>query len=317
MSGILTVTLNPAVDIAAQIDVITAGRKLRCEEPHTDPGGGGVNVSRAIKILGGESTPFIAVGGPTGDLVLWLLEAEGIKAISFPIDGLTRQSFSVRETKSSEQYRFVLPGPEWSEEMAGRALAEIVTLAADKDYLVVSGSLSPGIPDDFYIQLTKALSENSVRVILDSSGSALVTTLEQSTHEIFCIRFNHLEADEIAKRDLSDVEEIEAFAHDLIDRKIAAVIIVTRGSDGVVLVSKNETICVAPPVVETISAVGGGDSFVAGFTLRLLNKDTLENACRYGVAAAASTMTTPATELCRRFDTDQYFEQITKMTYDK
>ncbi len=317
MSGIVTVTLNPAVDIATEVDVLTAGRKLRCEEPHTDPGGGGVNVSRAVKILGGESTPFVAAGGPTGDLVLWLLETEGIKAVSFPIDGLTRQSFSVREINSGEQYRFVLPGPEWSEDMSRRALAEIVTLAADKDYLVVSGSLPPGIPDDFYIQLTKALSTNSVRVILDSSGPALAATLEQSTHEVFCIRFNRLEADEIAKRDLSDVEAIEAFAHDLIDRKITAVIIVTRGSDGVILVSKNETICVAPPIVETVSAVGGGDSFIAGFTLRLFNEDTLENACRYGVAAAASTMTTPATELCRRFDTDQYFEQVTKMTCDK
>ncbi len=317
MSGILTVTLNSTVDIAAKVDVLTAGRKLRCEEPHTDPGGGGVNVSRAIKILGGESTPFVAVGGPTGDLVLWLLEAEGIKAISFPIDGLTRQSFSVRENKSREQYRFVLPGPEWSENMSRRALAEIVTLASDKDYLVVSGSLPPGIPDDFYIQLTKALSANSVRVILDSSGPALAATLEHSKHEFFCIRFNRLEAEEIAKHELSDVETIEAFANDLLDRKVASVITVTRGSAGVVMVSKNETISLAPPIVETVNAVGGGDSYIAGFTLRLFNEDTLENACRYGVAAAASTMTTPATELCRRFDTDQYFEQVTKMTCDK
>ncbi|MGE0408585.1 MAG: 1-phosphofructokinase family hexose kinase [Amphiplicatus sp.] len=310
MARILTVTVNPAIDIAASVDRLEADLKLRCADPHTDPGGGGVNVARALRNLGAESDAFVAAGGPTGELLLQLLAKEGVNAIQFPVDGVTRQNFAINETGTGRQYRFILPGPDWRESAWRRALAAIIRLSTDKAYVVLSGSLGPGMPADFYLKAATSFAGTSARVILDTSGPALGAALEQDQAAFFCIRMNRKEAGAFAACALQSPEQAQACAQMLVKRNIAKIVIVTMGEKGAALASADKTFFIPAPRVKTASAVGAGDCFVAAFTLGLWQNWPLKRACAYGVAAASAAMTTPATQLCRPTDTAQYLTEI-------
>ncbi len=312
MSKILTITLNPALDVAAVIDELEPSRKLRCREPHMDPGGGGVNVSRAIKILGGETTPFVAAGGPTGELLISLLAEEGLEPVHFRIDGITRQSFAVRETSTKKQYRFILPGPEWDERLGAAALKAASEAAEHKQYIVISGSLPPGVSNHYYVDLIAALANGGARIVIDTSDSALEAVLKATSPNLFCVRFNWAEAQAAAGCTFANSEEAVQFARELINRGLSANIIVTRGADGAIVASGEDIFQIAAPKVKAVSAVGAGDSFMGAFVLGMAKGDTVKVASSYGVAAAASAMTTPGTELCRRADTERYFKDILK-----
>ncbi|MEO1240441.1 MAG: 1-phosphofructokinase family hexose kinase [Pseudomonadota bacterium] len=309
MPDILTVTLNPAIDIAANVTRLEARGKLRCHAPHIDPGGGGVNVSRAIKELGGDSLAFVAVGGPIGDWYVELLNSEGVNAVQFEIGGHTRQSFAVTEEETGEQYRFVLPGPTWSKDESERALAEIIALSENKSYIVLSGSLPPGAPDDFYSRIAASIPNKITRVVLDTSAAALTTSVKKSTKSFYCIRMNTREAQQFGKSLFAETDAT-SLAKALVDRQVAEVVIVTHGEKGAVLATQNLSLSITPPQVKVVSAVGAGDSFVGAFTLGMSKNWSLRAACRYGVAAAASAMTTPATVLCQKDKVLRYLSKI-------
>ena len=112
MKSVLTLTLNPSLDVATKTDQVRKTDKLRCVAPKTDPGGGGINVARVVTRLGGAATAIFTAGGPNGQALEELLAAEGIACQPLQIDGATRQSFTVFERLTREQYRFVMPGPE-------------------------------------------------------------------------------------------------------------------------------------------------------------------------------------------------------------
>lgn len=141
MPDILTITLNPAFDVSSSVDKVVPGPKLRCEPPRHDPGGGGVNVSRAIQRLEGRSLAFVALGGGTGALLRALLDAEGIRVVQFHVAGNTRQSFAVLETSTMRQFRFQLPGPVWPEAQTAAMLADLGTHMLPGRVAVLSGSL--------------------------------------------------------------------------------------------------------------------------------------------------------------------------------
>lgn len=310
MGKILTVTLNPAVDVAASIARLVDGPKLRCSDQYTDPGGGGVNVSRAIKKLGGESTPFIAIGGPTGDLLLRLLQDEGIEPARFTIDALTRQSFAITEKETGKQYRFVLPGPKWPNQLWRAAFDHLIALTERDGIVVLSGSLPPGIPDDFYSKVVERLEDMNAKIIVDTSGSALASLLKEDETGIYCLRLNWKEAQQLSGLEFHDLDDAYVFANELVGREIAKVVVITQGANGAIVTSRTDAFQITPPVVEINSAVGAGDSFVGAFALGMSKGWPLSKMSAFGVAAAASAMTTAATELCERSGTLRYFEEI-------
>ena len=146
---ILTLTLNPALDMATEVPELIPGHKLRCAEPLLDPGGGGLNVSRAIKALGGDSLALVAIGGLTGDRLAGLIRAEGVTFLSILGPGETRQSLTVNEAISGKQYRFMLPGPVWGEAERARVFTLLRATARPGGISVISGSQPPGVPVDF------------------------------------------------------------------------------------------------------------------------------------------------------------------------
>lgn len=302
MTAILTVTLNPTVDLSIHADQVAPERKLRCTRPETDPGGGGLNVSRAISALGGHSTAFVALGGPTGDKVMHLLAEQGIGLAPFPAPGETRQSLTVTDATTGEQYRFVMPGPTWSASDVTKVLDRIARAAPENGIVVLSGSQPPGVPDDFPARLATKIARTRARFFLDTSGKALHQLLTAGAKPVDVLRMDDLEAEELAGRALPDRADSADFAQDLVRRGIARAVVVARGADGNVLATETERWVAQAVPDRVVSKVGAGDSFVAAFTLSLGRGLSLPEALRWGAAAAAAAVMTPATDLCTRAD---------------
>jgi 6-phosphofructokinase 2 len=303
---ILTVTLNPALDITTAVGRVTPRLKLRCGPPRYDAGGGGVNVSRAIKELGGTSRAFVMLGGANGAVYRDVLAQTGIEQEIWLSQGETRFSLTVMEDETGDHYRFLLPGPSHEGAEAERLLADLArSLDSGIRFVVASGSLPPGLPVDFYARLARAAHETAAAMIVDASGPTLLATLKEKP---YCVRLNHHEALEILGGG-SD-QPPEQLAHKLVATGAAQVAIVTIGDHGAIVATPARWFRVRPPMVEVRSPVGAGDSFVGALALGLSHGWSLEDASRLGVAAAASAVTTEATELCKRESTERFFESI-------
>jgi 6-phosphofructokinase 2 len=160
---IATLTMNPAIDKSSAVDQVVAEWKLRCEPPTYEPGGGGLNVSRAIRKLGGDSLALYAAGGFSGQVLSDLLDQEGLNHQAMAIAGLTRENFTVLEKSTGQQYRFGMPGPTVQEAEWRRCLEEICGLLPQVEYLVASGRLPPGVPANFYGRRAPAAPPRPVR----------------------------------------------------------------------------------------------------------------------------------------------------------
>lgn len=304
---IATLTLNPAIDKGSAVAQVVAELKLRCGPPEYEPGGGGVNVSRAIRKLGGESVTVYAAGGFTGQLLSDLLDREGLSHQVISIAGLTRENFIVLEKSSGQQYRFGMPGPTFQESEWRRCLEVIGNLPYHIDYLVASGSLPPGVPPDFYARLAKLTSAKETRLIVDTSGEALRHAVEEG---VFLIKPNLREFAALTGQKLMDEMEVGRLAQELAASNKSEVVVVSLGAAGVLVATAEGTERVRAPLVPIKSKVGAGDSMVAGTVLALARGKSWREAVRFGVAAGAAAVMTPGTELCRREDAERLYEQI-------
>ena len=172
MVAIGTFTVNPAVDVHGTVDRVVAGRKLRVRDVRRDPGGGGINVARAVVALGGEATAIFLAGGPAGDQLRELLRDAGVHTAPVPIEGPTRENLTVRESDEDERYRFTMPGPAPSESERAAAREAVIERLDDLDLLVISGSLPEGCPDELDAELVTAARERDVRTIVHTRGPA-------------------------------------------------------------------------------------------------------------------------------------------------
>lgn len=306
---ILTITLNPTVDYATATPEVIPGPKLRCTEPHIDPGGGGINVSRAIRQLGGQSIALIAIGGATGAYLLQLLAHEGVATVAFQGPGETRQSISVTEESTGEQYRFVMPGPSWRDEDVPRALNTVDQATGDGTLVVLSGSQPPGVAKEFPSILAGHIDDRNARIIVDTSGPALFDLVEKPRGAIHVLRMNGEECEELAGTAHPTPADSARFAESLVARGVARIVIVARGSDGSVLSSAEGSWHCIGAKVPVVSKVGAGDSFVGAFTLGLAREWKIDDCLRFGVAAASAAVTTEATRLCDRDLTERLMSE--------
>lgn len=310
MQPVLTVTLNPALDITTAVAALVPRQKLRCETPRYDPGGGGINVSRAMKELGGESLAFLALGGATGRQMEQLLQENDIDCEVWQATGETRISFKVVDRSSNQQFRFVLPGPHQSDDAANDIRTALNGLVRRGDYrfIVASGSLPPGLPEDFYANLAADMRKLDAHFILDTSGTPLKAALRDRP---FLIKPDEQEAQSLLGDERITEKSGAVLTQKLIQQRAAEVVILTLGSEGAVVGNQDSLFRISPPEVTVSSTVGAGDSFMGALTLGLAREWSLEDACRYGVAAAASAVTTAATALCDRAQTEKFFEAVT------
>ncbi len=301
-AAILTVTLNPALDISVDAPNVAPGGKIRVGQPVAEPGGGGINVSRAIRLLGGQSQALAALGGLTGAKLKRLLRAEGVALLVHRIEGESRQNLTVTDTGDGAQYRFTMPGPEWRGDQGDAMQQAIAAQLASRGLAVLSGSQPPGVPAAFAADLARRAADAGTRLIVDTSGPALAQLLDTpGAKPPFMLRLDEAEARAVQDAPLAP-PAAAALAADLVARGVAAVVIVACGADGSVLVGQGARLHCAPPRVEVLSKVGAGDSFTAGFTLALARGQSLSEALQLGTAAAAAAVMTGSTELCRPQD---------------
>src|SRR5271169_6887247 len=198
MGAIVTLTMNPALDIATSTDRVEPTHKLRCAPPRYDPGGGGINVARAVHALGGDAVAIFPVGGPAGEMIRHLLDQEGVPHQPIAIAGFTRESLAVEDRGSGQQFRFILPGPEVSEADQERCLDQLSVVAGEADYIVASGSLPLGVAEDFYSRVAAVAQKLDKRLILDTSGAAL----KRAGHGIYLLKPSLRELQDLVGREI-------------------------------------------------------------------------------------------------------------------
>lgn len=305
---IVTLTVNPALDRSCTVDHVVPGPKLRCSTPIAEPGGGGVNVARVIHTLGGEASALWTCGGLTGEAMRRLLDAQGVTHVPIAIAGDTRESFHVQEQGDGPLYRFVTPGPELRAEEVDACLQQMRNLDPPPRYLVVSGSLPPGVGAGFCRRVVTA-APKGCRTIVDTSGEPL----REATNEgLFFIKPNLRELGQLAGKPVTSDAEAAAAARRIIDRGRVEAVVASLGAGGAILVTRDAIEPIRAPTVQLRSKVGAGDSTVAGIVLALARGMPLRDAARFGVAAGAAAVMTPGTQLCRRADVERLYAEMTR-----
>ncbi|ANV99136.1 1-phosphofructokinase family hexose kinase [Bradyrhizobium icense] len=307
-SDIVTVTPNPAVDLSTAVDRIVPVAKLRGRSQRRDPGGGGINVARVIKRLGGDARAIYPVGGAIGNLLRQLLDEEGITSHTWTIAGETREDFFVDEISAGKQYRFILPGPRLDETEWKQCLKLIAEIEPFPRFLVASGSLPDGVPDDFYAQIARIAKQRGARMVLDTSGPALAAAAAEG---VDLIKPNLREMRELTGSEPSDAYAWEVAARELVEKGKATIVALTMGHLGAALVTRDEVLRAPPIPITPRSAVGAGDSFLAALVWRLASGASRPDAFRLAVAAGAATLLHPGTELCRPEDVARLAGQVT------
>ena len=302
---IITLTLNPTIDGSASADIIQPLRKIRTSDEHYHPGGGGINVARVIEELGGTARAIYLAGGATGAILDDLLRSAGIAAHCIAIKGYTRIAHTVFERSSGQEFRFVPEGPEVGAEEWDKCLAALETI--DFDYVVASGSLPRGLADTAYNRVIALADSKKARVILDTSGPALHQALKKG---VFLIKPNLRELEELTGRALPDTAARVSAARALVEGNAAQNVALTLGSDGALLVSKDAAWSAEVPPVAALSAVGAGDSFVAGVTLELAQGKSLREVLAAGVAAGTAAVLSPGAALSKADDFNRLYAKL-------
>ncbi|GAB1481727.1 1-phosphofructokinase family hexose kinase [Treponema sp.] len=302
--NIVSLNLNPTIDKSASVDHVMAERKLYCKAPLFEPGGGGVNVARAIKKLGGDSLLLYPAGGLTGERLQVLLDKEGLNHRPFPIKGMNRESLIILEESTGQQYRFGMPGPELTKEEWEPLIQELAFMEMPPDYVVASGSLPPGVPSDFYARLAHEGKKRGAKIIIDVSGDALDSTLKEG---VFLIKPNVREFRELVGKEVKEESQIKLAARKIIESGKCEVVVISLGAGGVLVVSEDYAEHILSPTVPIISKVGAGDSMVAGIVLSLARGKPLREAILFGVAAGTAAVMTPGTQLCRKEDAERLY----------
>lgn len=304
---IVTLTVNPALDKSAHFKGLVAEQKMRCEEPRFDAGGGGINVSKAISRLGGESLAIFTAGGPTGEIIKDLLTNEGIEIDSVMVQNWTRESFVAVDDNTNSQYRFGFPGAAISAVEKDVILLKMQSISAE--LLVVSGSISEGLPVDFYKQIVEIAKKANTKVVVDTAGESLKKVLETG---VYLIKPNVGELAKLVGAESLEMEEVNKAAKQIIAKGGAEIVVVSLGPQGAVLVTKDVYEYVPAPNVVKKSTVGAGDSMVGGMVWALSQNKTLKEVIRWGVACGSAATMNEGTQLFKREDAQRLFEWLSK-----
>lgn len=307
MSDIVTITINPAVDIFVSTAKVEPTRKMRTSAPKRDPGGGGINVARAAFRLGAKVTAIYPASGAIGRLLTRLLEREGIESIVTPSHAETRENFTAYEDDSGEQFRFVLPGSPLHRAEWEAVLYELENIATKPKFVVASGSVPPGVPVDFFAQVAAIAKKLGAKPLVDTSGAALKAAIGEG---VYLVKPNLNELIDLCGKPLdTDDARIAACRH-MIKSGEAEVVALTLGEDGALLVTRDGIWRAGPMQIEAVSTVGAGDSFLGGMVAALAKGEPLDKAFRVAVAAGYAAVMRPGTELSHQDDIERLMPQI-------
>ena len=257
---IVTLTLNPSVDRTVEVETLERGEVMRALRVRVDPGGKGINVSRALATHDLPTRAVVTVGGAEGEHLVTLLRDTGIEIVPVPIQGAIRSNITVAEPDGTTT-KFNEPGAQLSAEELAAVITAVRGAVESADWLVASGSLPAGTPAGFYADLVRMLEGSGTRVAVDTSGPALEAVLAAGPT---LVKPNRDELAEVTGRRLGTIAEVVEAASRLRDLG-AGEVLASLGADGAVLVDEDGAIHGRTPAVPPLSSVGAGDAMLAGF----------------------------------------------------
>ena len=311
---IVTLTFSPCIDKTTAVSDLIPEKKLRCKEPVLDPGGGGINVARAVKKLGGSALAIYPSGGCTGQLFDKLLEEEQVPCAIVRSHNETRENFIVVEETTGNQFRFGTPGTFLSESDWKEFIKTVEANTENTAFIVASGSLPPGVPMSVFNDLGAVAKKRNAKFIVDTSGEALKVAVGAG---VFLVKPNLNELGALTGEPVADTEQITSAAKKLIEMSSCKVVVVSLGSAGAIMVTDDTAEKISTPKVDVKSTVGAGDSMVAGIVYSLTQGRDLLEAVQYGVACGSSATMNPGTELCNKSDADNLFQKMREMSPQK
>ena len=306
LTQIVTLTINPALDVSTSVNKMVPFTKMRCAPAHRDPGGGGINVARVLKRLGIVTTAIYPAGGATGKLLATLLECEGVPSIVIPMANDTREDITIFDETTREQFRLVFPGAPLSDMESQECLAAIARVTPRPAFIIASGSLPAGVPHDFFGRFAQVAKAHG-KTIVDTSGPFLKAALEAG---VYLIKPNLREFQELAGTTSTDEATLIEAGRRLFDRYRIEVIAISMGPAGALLVTREMALRANGLPVDPISVSGAGDSFLGAMVWSLTNDSSLDTALRYGVAGGSAALLNPGTELCRPEDVHRLASEV-------
>jgi len=304
-ASVLTVTLNPTVDVSTSIDQLVPDQKLRAPGWSREAGGGGVNVSRVLQRLGVAPKSFVVVGGSTGTELVALMRAEGLEVVEFVGRSATRESFAITEDSTDRQFRISVPGP--TLEKSGELERRIVEAAAGCGVVVLSGSIPPGATPEILVRIIAGL-EPGTTTIVDTAGPALAAVA--AAHATF-VKPSQRELATLVGWQPRTSDEIERAALEVLEQGNVGVVVASCGPSGALLAVRREApVWFRPPPVRPVSTIGAGDSMVAGIAASLARGSDVHTAVRAGVAAGTAAVLTAGTQLCDAGDAARFVDQV-------
>ncbi|HEB77375.1 MAG TPA: 1-phosphofructokinase family hexose kinase [Methylothermaceae bacterium] len=306
--SIATLTLNPAVDVTHEIKRLIPDRKVHALATRYDPGGNGINVSRALKRLEVTARTFCVLAGETGQFLERLLSKHLDDPAYIHIPGETRINCTLLELEARSQYEVSGVGPYLDPSHLQELQSGFVQHVAD-GYGVVTGSVPPGVPDTIYADLVKAIRAHGGRPILDAHHELLRKGVRAGP---FLVKPNRYEIEQLIGRKLEGITEVAQAVRQLLgQRRNIDYICVSLGEEGAILSSASKTWHAFPPKVEVRSTVGAGDTMVAGLVAGFVQGLEEPEILRLAVACSAGTVMQPGTELFDPADLPRLLWQVT------
>lgn len=297
---IVTVTLNPAIDQTLVLPKFVAGDTIRIKSSRFDPGGKGINVSRVIRELGGESLAMGFAPGGLGRYIEQTLESQGIATDFIHTRGETRTNITILDESRHIHTILSDPGPSTDARYVDELRDRLRHRLRPGDWLVLAGSIPPPLDAHVYTDILRETAEIGAHTVLDADGEALAAGTDAPPE---MVKGNRRELERLLGRHLDDEASTLQAAVQVHDRGIHSVV-VTRGREGAVASTDEMLLRGIAPRVRAVSAVGSGDAFLAGVVLTLSRGGTMEDALRLGIAAGTACVLNPGTELCHRREVD-------------
>ena len=289
---IVTLTFNPALDKSSSVERLTPEIKMRCSELRVEAGGGGINVSKGIQKLGGQSTAIFPVAGLNGQRMQSILTTAGIELLPLDVAGETRENFSILETGTNQQYRFTTPGQPLAEADADAMLEQVRRL--QPAILVASGSLPQGLPDTYYEKVAALARQLGTRFVLDTSGTALQAAADTG---LYLLKPNLAELSALVGKKQLEMNEVDDAAMQIIAEGKCEMVVVSLGPQGALLATREGFEHIPAPPVKKQTTVGAGDSMVAGMVWALAAGKTPREMAQIGVACGTAATLNQGTEL--------------------
>lgn len=272
-----------------------------------EAGGGGINICKVIKGLGGDCTALFPSGGFNGKMLEQLLQVRNIAVKAIPIAGETRENFSATDLAANAEYRFVQPGSVLSEDELEDCIQSVASFLPLPSIIVFSGSLPPNAPADVVARLAAISKKMNAKFIADTSGQTLKQALEEG---VFMIKPNLSELCFLSGKEYLEENEIVDAAKAIINNGGCEVMVVSMGPMGALLLTREICKQIPAPMVKKISTVGAGDSMVAGMSIMLSQGKGLVEAVQFGVACGSAATIHTGSELCKKEDVERFFEWI-------